>query len=321
MNLQHFTSQIPDSVSQALADFEKDFTYPLGTSCRFRISHGDDYLRFFRSMGKADLLVVGTDERVMGGIARAEKRLSIFPKTTSASQMQVAHYLCDLKVRTEARGSMALPRLIRETKRQIEASGTRACFSVVMDGTGRLPTDYTGRLGVPKFGRLAGITILRLSESGVGMKPCSSRVVDPTVFAAISAHIHHPGFRAGGGNRRLRSLMEPVCLASLSGDACGILEDTRRAKRLILETGEELLSAHFSGFHYRSPEAGGLLLQDAVAFARTEGISAVFTAVPSAKWPLLQPHLASLDVTEAPATIYGNELDSGLDWWIDTAEI
>jgi hypothetical protein len=41
------------SQAKALAEFEGQFNYPLGAGRSFRISHGEDYPRFFRAIGKA----------------------------------------------------------------------------------------------------------------------------------------------------------------------------------------------------------------------------------------------------------------------------
>ena len=41
----------------ALARFEEQFTYPLGPGRTLRISHGDDYPRFFRAIGDAACFV------------------------------------------------------------------------------------------------------------------------------------------------------------------------------------------------------------------------------------------------------------------------
>ena len=115
--------------------------------------------------------------------------------------------------------------------------------------------------------------------------------------------------------------MEPVHLVAGNGEACGRLEDTRSGKRLFLEAGEEMVSAHFSGFIYRDAEAAGALLVSAVEYARVMDCPAVFCAVPSGRMDQLRPFLGNLQVTEAPASIYGIGLDGEADWWMDTAEI
>src|SRR5687768_13542278 len=126
MTLHSYDSHIPAPVAAGLSEFEKEFTYPLGPACRFRISHGDDYLGFARSLGDATLLVTADAGEITGGIARVKKALGLRGDTGGPVVTAFVHYLCDLKVRSECRGSLVLSRLIRETKRQIEASDTLA---------------------------------------------------------------------------------------------------------------------------------------------------------------------------------------------------
>ena len=319
MSLHSYSSGIPDDASAALSEFEREFTYPLGLGCRFRISHGDDYLGFFRSMGEATLVVTADMGRITGSIARVKKRLR---NGTGESAVEIAaHYLCDLKVRADCRGTLVLPQLIRETKRQIEASESLACYSVVMAGTGRLPTDYTGRLGVPKFEKLADVTILRLAAGDSGGKSMTSRIVSPSEILAVRESMELSGYQSAVQGLPGRSLSTPVHLVAGSGDACGTLEDTRRVKRLFLDSGEELITAHLAGFRYKTPRAGGLFLAEAVEFARSAGFPAVFTAGPSSRMEGLRPFLGCLDVTEAPAMIYGVGMERGMEWWVDTSEI
>jgi len=315
MTLRQFTTSVPPAIGAAMEEFEKEFTYPLGSSGRFRIRHGPDYLRFFQAMGESMLLVAENEGRVLGSIMRVKRRII---RSGESVEVIEAHYLCDLKLRGTSRGSRVLARLIRETKIAIEADESTACYCVVMAGTGRLPTDYTGRLGVPEFQRLADITILRLS--GGTEESLKSHVVDEHEFESVHSRIVQPGFRAARGKSKLRSAMEPVHLIA-SGDACGILEDTRLGKRLILESGDELLSAHLSAFKYRNPESAASVLKHAVGLARANSTPAVFVAIPDRELPLLRPFLSGLDVTEAPAVVYGHGFEVGENWWIDTAEI
>ena len=321
MSVHCYRSLIPDHASAALAGFEREFTYPLGLGSRFRISHGDDYLGFFRSLGEATLIVTEDRGSITGSIARVKKGLRLQGATGESEMLIPAHYLCDLKVRASSRGTLVLPHLIRETKRQIEASESLVCYSVVMAGTDKLPTDYTGRLGVPKFERLADVTILRLAAVNSVGKLMTCRTASSPEILAVADEIGLLGYRSVVRDHAGSSLSTPVHLVAGNGDACGTLADTRQVKRLFLDTGEEIISAHFTGFRYRSPKAGGLLLTEAAEFARSAGSPAVFTAVPSRRMERLRPFLAGLDVTEAPAMVYGVGLESATEWWVDTSEI
>jgi hypothetical protein len=315
MKLHRITDEVPSELGRALAEFEREFSYPLGPSERFRISHGEDYLPFFRAIGEPVVLAMEDAGRIVGGIARVRRRLELRREESEVVGESVAHYLCDLKVAAAARGTKVLARMIGETKREIEASDSRACYCVVMAGTGRLPTDYTGRLGVPRFGKVGEIVILRISPGGPWVKRC--QVISMKDFAAVRGRLARAGYTATGGASDHRSWMAPLPLVTPGGEACGMLEDTRRGKRLWLESGGELVSAHLSGFAYATPEAGAELL--AAAVVRAQG--PFFVALPLRQMEAMRPLLDGLDFTRAEASIYGYGLERGHDWWVDTAEI
>lgn len=321
MKVESHVSRVPESAAAALEEFEKEFTYPLGDGCRFRISHGGDYLGFFRAMGEAALVTVSDHGKITGSLARVRRNLILRTEPGRDARLSPCHYLGDLKVRVDCRGGGVLARLFRETKRQILASDTHACYGVVMGGTGRLPTDYTGRVGVPAFEKLAEITILRLTSGAPDRAAMSCRVVTADEMHAVVERMGLAGYRCGAVEQRCRSRMEPVPLVAGEGDACATLEDTRLVKRLFLDSGGEMVSAHLSSFQYRTEEAAGSLLKDAVERAGEAGCPAVFCAVPTGRMETLRPWLAGLEVTEAPATVYGVGLEQGMDWWMDTAEI
>ena len=321
MSVHCYRSFVPSHASAALSEFEWEFIYPLGLESRFRISHGDDYLGFFRSMGEATLIVTEDMGRITGSIARVKKGLRVQGATGESVVQISAHYLCDLKVRADYRGTLVLPHLIREAKRQIEASESLVCYSVVMVGTDKLPTDYTGRLGVPKFEKLADITILRLAAVNSVGKLMRCRTVSQPEILAVADDIELLGYQSVVRDHFGGSSSTPVHLIAGNGGACGTLADTRQVKRLFLDTGEEIISAHLTGFRYRNAEAGGSLLKEAAEFARSAGCPAVFTAVPSSRMESLRPFLTGLNVTEAPAVVYGVGLEAGTEWWIDTSEI
>lgn len=317
MKIHGFHGTIPPEMTPALVEFEREFTYPLGESCRFRISHGDDYLAFFRAMGHAELLVAGNHGMVQGTITRVLRSVTV--RSSAGSVEKQAHYLCDLKVREACRGGSVLARLFARLKKDIEAGPSHSCFCVVMEGTGRLPTDYTGRIGVPGFERLGEIMILRLSSAGE--TAAQGRSVDKAEFNEVNRGIPTPGIRPASGVSKLRSVMVPEFLLSLDGDACGVLEDTRKGKRLFLDSGEEMPSAHLSDFRFRSVYSAARLLEYAVKIAKGRGIPAVFVAVPASQSPALLPALSHLEVTTAPAMIYGHDIEADADWWINTAEV
>jgi hypothetical protein len=306
MTLHCLSDPPPVWLGEALERFERQFSYPLGAGQRFRISHGRDYLPFFQAMGTASVLVVERAGEVLGTLTRVE-RLASLPCDNFAPKL--VHYLCDLKVAASSRGSRVLPLLMRETRLQIEASGSLSCYAIVMGGTGRLPTDYTGRVSIPRFEKLGDIMIVRVSAAT--SEPQSLKSGD---FRHMDNSI-----RITGGQHALRSSMTPISVRE--GDASAVLEDTRRGKRLWIDGAGELLSAHLSHFQFQTIPAAATLLQKAAIKAQRSGFPAFFTAMPQAIWNQLQPALHDLSVQESPASIFGHHLPSNCDWWIDTAEI
>jgi hypothetical protein len=122
------------------------------------------------------------------------------------------------------------------------------------------------------------------------------------------------------GQPALRSQITPVWLVHPDGSACGLLEDTRKAKRLISDDGQELLSAHLSCFAYNSVSAAAELLRVALIEAARSNLPALFVAVPDAEVAALCRSVPSLNILTAPATVYGAGLPPGL-WNINSSEI
>ena len=61
MNVHALSAPPPTALARALDRFEGQFRYPLGPGRSFRISHGDDYPRFFRAMGEGACFVAERD--------------------------------------------------------------------------------------------------------------------------------------------------------------------------------------------------------------------------------------------------------------------
>ncbi len=319
MTIHPLSSPLPPELGIALEEFEQSFLYPLGPEQRFRISHGREYLPFFRAMGEVTLIVAEQEGEVQGTLVLVRRLIRI--RSESGEHEEPAYYLCDLKLRPEWRCTPLLARLIGTARTLIEASDCPRCYCVVMNGTGRVPTDYTGRLGVPLFESLGEIMIMRLS-------PREALAVDDTVRIAtvpdveeLCQQIRIAGVTATCGLSSERSLMTPLGLIDSTGQACGKLEDTRRGKRLHMESGEELLSAHLSHWAWTDARAGARVLQQALSTSIQNGFPALFAALPRQWYPQLAPLLHQIQIQEAPATIFGTGLDLYQDWWIDTAEI
>lgn len=315
MTTHLISAQAPKELAETLAWFESQFTYPLGPGRFFRISHGDDYARFFRAIGEAACFVAERQGNVLGTLGAALRRL-LLPD----GQEYPAVYLGDLKITPAARSGRTMMRLV-EAMHRWAGSRARAAFSVVMDGTPVTPQRYTGRLGIPLFQEIGKIAVLRLQT---GQRP-----TDPDLCGTTSAESGDACYRrlsasryaCPGGAPAERSETEPLWLMTADGRACGRLEDTLRAKRLIADNGEEMRSAHMSCFGYQDPRAGAQLLHVASRFAADRGFPALFVAVAAPEAEAFCLALSDVEVVVAPATVFGAGLEPGPLWNINTAEI
>jgi hypothetical protein len=299
--------------NDALAAFEEQFSYPLGPSARFSISHCGDYLRFFDAMGPACCVVVRQGGAVLGAISMAVRRLLLADGTQRA-----VGYVGDLKIAPAARGGWVLARLAREAKRWLEPR-VDAALAIVMDGTGVLPPIYTGRAGLPAFKPIGRVTLLRLPTDAADDTevPSAPLARAAQVFAALTrGRLALPLENAAG-----RSEITPQALVNATGTACGVLEDTRRAKRLMETGGREIFSAHLSGFAYRTIGEGASLLSAARRLARNEGHPALFVSVASPDADAIRAAVAPCVPTLATATVFGANLRASDYWNINTSEI
>lgn len=312
MTLHLLLDHPDDRQADALATFEQEFTYPLGAGRRFHIAHGRDCWRFFRALGDAAYALVERDQRVVGALGAALRRV-VQPDGREAAAL----YVGDLKIATDARNGLVLIRLLRAVTTWV-GQRTAAAFSVVMDGTAQTPTAYTGRAGVPAFHALDAIAVLWLRTDGG--RTTSAPVHDGQGLAAFTAlaagryHLPH-------ADPTMRSVLTPRWLVTDNGDACGRLEDTLRAKRLHTTDGAEMRSAHLSCFAYRTVAAGLPLLSAVWSQAADAGHPMLFVAVPAGDAPAWQRVLGERLRTIAPATVFGTGLAMPGQWLINTADI
>lgn len=319
MKIHALDSQPARELSAALEQFESQFRYPLGGEAWFRISHGEDYTRFFRAVGTARCFVATSGDEVIGTITS-----TICQLRRPGGRFQRAAYLADLKV-SQSAGGRALLGLLRSATDWTLTQPTPA-FCVVMQGTAKSPVSYTGRLGIPEFGKLAELTILRIpsDQAGCGnhdQHPNSIIEVGGDEARKLYVELTPDCYATDGGDASIRCQMRPIGLIDTNGNACGILEDTRRCKRLFRHDGAEMVSAHLSCFGYRS-------VQDAVALIRAglercvqRQIPALFVCVSDDVAGSLVQTLGDQRIVEAPATVFGYALDGPGTWSINTAEI
>ncbi|MEK6233212.1 MAG: hypothetical protein N2C14_00715 [Planctomycetales bacterium] len=323
--------EIPEpALTVALAEFERQFRYPLGKDGWFRISHGEDYTRFFRSLSSESACWAAQEEstgEVLGVLSAARRTL----RAPDGSSEEVV-YLCDLKVSPQARGSRVLLRLFKAAEAW-NAGRCRKAFAVVMGGTVATPERYAGRVGIPALEPIAQVTILRIPVNTAPTVAAADRATEDEVRTAFQA-LSLNRFATPAGVAAIRSQRPLVPLLLSDGSGCGLVEDTLRGKRLFRDSGEEMRSGHLSCLAYASAESAADMILAACECCATqtefqEPLPALFAAAPSDEAEAIlaaiharRPAAAGADeVILAPATIYGHGLQAGFPWMINTSEV
>lgn len=316
MTVHAVRDQPAAELARALAEFEGRFTYPLGPGRSFRISHGEDYPRFYRAIGPATCFVAQNAHCVIGTLGVAIRRL-LMP---DGSERAVA-YIGDLKIDPAARGGLALLRLALAADAWARPQ-VSAAYGIVMDGTPVSPASYSGRAGIPSFLQVGKVFVLRIPADYDATGEREARWVVPAEQGAECYRFLSRGrYAACGGTPAERSEVAPLWLMHPEGSACGRLEDTRCAKRLIDSTGVEMLSAHLACFACRTPQAGAELIGAAARHAARQERPALFVAISEQDIEALDGALGPTPKIVAPATVYGAALPSGPAWNINSSEI
>jgi hypothetical protein len=310
MKIYELSRDLSKSVQSNLSDFEQQFVYPLGPHSTFRIEHGPDYTAFYRAIGEPITVAAEIDGKIVGVISIAIRNISIDGRASRYA------YIGDLKIHPTFQSGAVLFKLARFLQPLLLAKSVDFAYGVVMDGTSRAPASYSGRVGIPLFKNVGKVHILRITTSSIKANQ-----------AAVTADVDVNAYRrlnAGGtlldiANAGLRSEISPKWLEA-GGTACGLVEDTRRAKRLYLSDGSELLSAHLSYFSFCDATSALSLLNQAVNWAFEKDFPAMFVGLSPMQKHLLEPVLGHFKCEESMATIYAtNDICSKVA--INTAEI
>ncbi len=315
MTIHELREEPQPDLAEALGRFEEQFRYPLGEERFFRISHGEDYPRFFRAMGDGVCFVAERDGSVLGVMGAALRPLAL-----PGGDTRTVVYLGDVKVDPAVRGGMTLLRLARATMAWV-ADHTDAAYAVVMDGTDATPTRYTGRLGLPAFDELGKIMVLRLATLEQEHLDDHAWLTTEERGVELYTLLSEGAYACLGGNPVERSETEPTWLMDPDGRACGRLEDTMRAKRLFADDGSEMRSAHLSCFAYRDLEAGARLIRVALRLAASRGFPDLFVSVPFPDVAEWKEALVDEELVLAPATVFGTGLEPAHSWNLNVTEI
>jgi hypothetical protein len=173
-----------------------------------------------------------------------------------------------------------------------------------MDGTPLTPEQYSGRLGIPLFQAVKKVCILRFNTDifNIGKNEQDEKISHETGYELYRL-LNSEGTLLALSHSKIRSALEPLWFHS-EAKACGMLEDTRKAKKLFLSAGEELISAHLSYFSFSDALSAADVLRQAILYAREQAYPAVFVALSTSQVELLQEALKNFSYQNLSATLY-----------------
>ncbi len=248
----HVWARVPQGFCNKLREFERQFDYPLNAHQRFRIEHSLDYTKFFAAMGEAATIVVERKGSILGVLSATIRTLEL-ERGKSESWL----YIGDVKISPIHRGKRVLHLLFAATNTWVGGRCSKG-YSVVMDGTNVTPSMYTGRMGIPAFQPVAAVSLLAFStrgtitstEQATNVEASPQSKLDAANRGLQSRRLECP--RWIQTDPKLRSDMEPSWLFHKETGCLALLEDTRQAKRLYDDAGEEIRFAHLTNHWYKN---------------------------------------------------------------------
>ena len=296
MKVNLLMNPISSRLSAKFTTFERHFTYPLGKNRQFRINHGTDYNAFYRAMGQAHTFYMEKKDEIVAVIGAAIKKVVLPDK----GKITLA-YIGDLKIIPHGqRGRMVLE-LLKAIYSLLEAKVDLA-YCVVMDGTKVSPSRYTGKAGIPALKPVAKHTILRIyPRQSLDHAQGIDENKGWTLFSRLSGNIY-PSIP----DYHLRSIIRPYWISGQE-TAVGMLEDTRKAKRLYLDDGKEMISSHLSYFAFSKNQSAKNVLLEALKQSEKQKFHAMFVALSERQYETLIPYITAMEYESATATVYSTE--------------
>lgn len=318
----HVWSQVPRDFCDKLHEFERQFDYPLNAQHRFRIEHSVDYTKFFAAMGEAATIVVEREGTILGVLSATIRTLEL-----ERGKSERWLYIGDVKISPKHRGKRVLHLLFAAARTWVGGRCSKG-YSVVMGGTNVTPSMYTGRVGIPAFQPVASVSLLAYSTDGtttsskqtVDVETIPQSQFDPVDRGLQTRRLKWP--RWIQTDPRLRSDMEPYWLFHQESGCFALLEDTRRAKRLYDDVGDEIRFAHLTNLWYEDIDHIQPIIELACAMSRLAGNAELLVCIPQSMQDEMLNRLPEMDTPRVlEATVFATETEASATLPIWSSEI
>jgi hypothetical protein len=129
-----------DKYNQALLQFEAFFRYPLGKDY-FTINHGDDYFKFFDTLGEPYFFIAKESDEIIGVCVAVLRTIDIPPQ-------EKVWYLCDTKVHPNYQGHGVVQKIFKYAFPGCWKI-SKTVYAITMDRAGSFPNkmaSFAGRI-------------------------------------------------------------------------------------------------------------------------------------------------------------------------------
>ena len=302
---------VPPALAHEVNDFEQHFRYPVDHRHCFTVSHGADYARFYRSLGRCRLYLARENHKILGSMALIQRSITVRGHQTKAL------YIGDLKLAPDV-GSKVLYLLSREAYNDHYQERHLPQYGIFLHGAPPLPSDYSCRMGQGKFHTMGKVAIMQIAVNSSATDKYTAEI-DLHEARQLADELGNNEFVLPMSRASIRSRIKPRAFKLKDDSAVCIIEDTQAARKRYDESGSEINDGHISSFEYANALAGSRLLKGVLPHAADSAYAHLICAVPKEDYCTFNAeHLAEYCIT---AKVVARNLDSHMRCHINTAEI
>lgn len=161
LKIKEISLQEREYYNKYLLNFEKSFSYPLGSD-RFRIKHGSYYFTFFDRIGDAKFLIAEHDKQIVAICAAVLRKLTI----DSNKDPKFVWYICDLKVHPDYQNLSIVQSILRYGYKKYSKIST-SCYGVSMNSNtvSNRMVNFASRIPLLKLSAKQQLNFYLLSKS------------------------------------------------------------------------------------------------------------------------------------------------------------
>lgn len=315
MNLHELHGPPSAELAQKLRKFQTRFRHPLPRNSFYRVFPAGDYTRLYCSLGEACCLVAERDGEVIGSLGAA-----LTPLLMPDGSERRVFYVLDVLLVPSARKGTALFRMLQRAWDWARPH-TSLIFSLALDKTEVKPSEYTGRLGLPKLEQVGRFALCRIPTATARSARTEQLMAPREAARACYRELCRGRYAMTGPPHLRRSQMTPVWFMQPDGSACGRLEDRWMARRLIRQDGTPLKPCYLSCFAFRAPEAGLEILLAGLRHAAQRGYHFLYVALEAGDAEALGRMIPTTTALGAPGGVYAHGFAAGPPWNINSAEM